>query len=208
MSAGSVYKLTVIGRTPLQDQLVNTFHYKAVAGTILEKQTDDLIAAFYNGGTGSPFAEYLDCFANTIGVDRIEARELTGDALEFGELDITETGTGGSGDVLPPQCSAVISWRTGNIGRSFRGRTYMFPTLEGNQNNGQWGGTYQGVLSAFADAALTIGDGILTDAYQLVVWSRFSEGQLRETPLATVVTTSHVPIFVHTQRRRVHGVGS
>jgi hypothetical protein len=208
MGLNSVYKLTLIGRTPSQGQLINNLYYQAEGVTILDKQTDDLIEAFLLTGSGNVLAKYLACFANTVGFDRLEAREVTDPALEFGEANVTLTGTGGSGDVLPPQCSAVVSWRTGNIGRSFRGRSYIWPTLESNQNGGQWAGGYVTTLEAFAAAAQEIGDGISTAFYQLGVWSKFSNGQPRLEPVFTPVTTSHIPIFVHTQRRRVTGVGS
>jgi len=208
MSLGDIYKLSVIGRTPAQAQLVTSFHYRATQDTIVDTQTEDLIQAFYGGGTAAVWTAFESTCGNSIGLDRLEARQVSSPALEFAELNITEVGTGGAGDHLPPQCSAVISWRTGNIGRSFRGRNYMFPSLEGNQAAGQWTGGYLTVLSNFADAAMEIGDGLATAIYELVIWSTVANGVPRVPPIATLVTSHKEPIFVHTQRRRVTGVGA
>lgn len=205
MATGDIYKLTVIGRSPLQNQLVNTFHFRALQDTVLDTQTEDLIQAFHSP---NPWDSYRACFGNSIGLDRIEARQVNGPALEFAELSIVETGAGGAGDHLPNQCAAVISWRTGNIGRSFRGRTYVFPTLETNQANGQWVAGYLTALGTFANNALVIGDGVLEATYELVIWSTISNGAPRVPPIATAVITSKRDIRVFTQRRRVTGVGA
>lgn len=57
---------------------------------------------------------------------------------------------GGTGDALPPQLSALISWRSGRTGRRGRGRTFLPPTAEGNNNStGVLDGSYASLIDVF-----------------------------------------------------------
>lgn len=60
---------------------------------------------------------------------------------------LSETGEGYG---LPPQMTAVLSWRTGEPGRSYRGRTYMGPAARDAAEWENVSGDYNDMVDAFA----------------------------------------------------------
>lgn len=201
MAVGSIYRLTLLGRSPSQADLVNVLHYRALTPTVFQTQCEDLLEAFLFAGATGAVTEFQGCFAPNISFYKAIAAEVSPGVLEYSEQNYPGLGTRPAGDTLPPQCSGVISWRTGNRGRSFRGRTYIWPTIEGDQGNGQWTQDYLNALEAFGDAALSLGDNVVTANYELVVWSSLLG-------VGTKVTSYLTPPIVHTQKRRVTGSGS
>lgn len=131
---------------------------------------------------------------------------------ETAELTLTQPNPGGvAGDVLPPQCAAVISLRTGQKGRRRRGRFYVPGLVETYQQDGRLIGAQLTSLQALAQGIINFyGDtGSETD-YRACVWS---PQNLEATPprpgdLATILRTAQVDTVVRTQRRRSLGVGS
>jgi hypothetical protein len=62
--------------------------------------------------------------------------------------------SGEGGDGLPPQVTPIISWRTGNIGRQNRGRTYMGPYQTTACRETDILSPAQDAVYAFADAMI------------------------------------------------------
>lgn len=108
--------------------------------------------------------------------------------------------------VLPANVTFAVSLRTPFAGRSFRGRTYWIGLSEGavtgdfvNSN------TAQNVLNVVRKLIDEVPQPLNA---QLVVVSRYSNGQPRAMGIATPVTSAVlVDNRVDTQRRRLVGVG-
>lgn len=131
-------------------------------------------------------------------------------------------GTGGS-DYLPPQCAMVTTLRSGQIGRSHRGRCYSYGFPEISTTGGQWNTDMLLVVEAGWTAFFTAyAVAVPTSGYRLGIWStRIASGcrvlangdHERTGPaqpeLAFTPATGHVTRqTIYTQRRRVSGVGA
>lgn len=127
------------------------------------------------------------------------------------------------GDVLPPQCAAVVTLRTAQIGRRRRGRFYHGGMSEVNQNNGVWS---SGLLTPLDAGWLsffnTYTPAAPASGFRLGIWSYRTasgcetalggKGHVRIDPPSPATafepcTTYVVRPTVYTQRRRVAGVG-
>jgi hypothetical protein len=107
-----------------------------------------------------------------------------------------------AGGAQPNQVTSTVTWETGLVGRSARGRTYTvgIPDTFIALGNRQLTPTAQGLLSTRWETFRTAFD---TAGHALAVVS-FSEGGVPRTegrPL--VVTSSRVPFPLATQRRRL-----
>jgi hypothetical protein len=197
MAINDILKIAVVGRDVQQSLLVCTFHYKATSATIFDTQSEDLAQAWSEDLT----TLWSDTFASVCAIHALQVRNLTNplEGFDF-SYDPVVAGTE-SGEQLPAMNAPVITWTTANIGRRYRGRSFMWPIVETRQNGGQIDGTQIAKMNAFAEAALSIGDDVATSIYTLVVHSaKFS----LDTPV-----TGHISRgILNTQRRRRQNVGA
>lgn len=155
-------------------------------------------------------------------IDQNGCRRLNG--KQFAAAILGQAGQA-SGDMLPPQDAAVVTWLTGTAGRRKRGRTYQYGLLELYQADGLWTTTMVGnwttALNTFL-AKYHANSGTST-AFRLGVWSeRTASGCVPVTPpnkghinvdnphpeLAfTGITALTLRDIVRVQRRRERGVG-
>jgi hypothetical protein len=205
MAVGDIFRVALVGMGAQGQQLVNVLHYRQEDSLIFDEPGEDFVEAW----TTAVQTPYLATFAPGCGLYSIEVRGVTDP--EYG-YDYTvpgsPVGTAGSGDELPPQDAAVITWKTGKVGRANRGRSYMWPAPEASQHRGAWNATYQGYLAAYADAAMLVGSPPVTAGWQLGVLSWYLDGVKRATPKFTPVTSYVVRDQVFTQRRRRAGSGN
>lgn len=197
MAIGDKYRLSVIlfgfnGTI----EVVNNFCYNADEATILSSQAEDLVQAFR--ATAEDL--YRATFSNAFEIVEYRVRQLP-TPTQFGDFSITPTGGTLTGDVLPPQVSGLLSWKTDQLGKRHRGRTYLPPANEASVTAGVFTAAYQSAVNDFRDAAIVIGDGIETALYSLHVWSD-------EDQAARPVTAGIFKLSPATQRRRRAGVGS
>jgi hypothetical protein len=143
--------------------------------------------------------------------------------IVIGNFTAGFVGTGGSGELLPPQCAAVVTLATGIAGRRRRGRLYGFGFGETDQSNGTWGSSFITALQANLVTWVALYGPTGTDPqFQTGVWSeRRASGcwvdpvQKKlvniETPhpedAFTALTGTTLRSIVYTQRRRTLGVG-
>lgn len=143
-----------------------------------------------------------DAVLDSVKITKIATLPFTAWEFSYSGLDGDQIGV----DMLPPQNAVVISWRTNNVGRSYRGRTYL-PFFVVNQIDAL-GVLDTGVRDALATAAdafigawdpkvLASGRGV-----QFCIRSAFSNGAPRVPPILTSVTDEKVGLIVDTQRRR------
>lgn len=170
-------------------QWVNVFHYVA---TEEPPTLPGLLAAFDDGMTS--YYESLMA-ADSVGVI-LRAWNLATNTYAERAWDMTGARAGGG---LPPQNSAVVSWRTGEVGRSHRGRTYFTAISETDQDKGVLGALYLNDLGVLIDRLVHL--TVEGSAVYLAVYSR----KLAE---ANIVQNWIARTSIKTQRRREIGVGS
>lgn len=131
------------------------------------------------------------------------------DVNEEGGDQITFTPIGAlTGDIVSPPMptgtTITASWRTGQAGRSYRGRTYHVGLTEQQVvANAVDSGSRTALQSAYAQLII---DANVNDT-PLVVASRVSGGVPRVVGVATKVLTVVVDEYIDSQRRRLTGRG-
>jgi hypothetical protein len=117
---------------------------------------------------------------------------------------LPEPGVSGSPS-LPNNCAMVVTKRTDQRGRSFRGRIYhpglTEATVTGNTVNSASVTAILGLWSNFLTLAITADEGVLS------IVSRYTNGAPRATALVTTVSTLTSDGIVDSQRRRLPGRG-
>lgn len=205
MSYGDIFRLAVIGEGGSGQELVNVFHYQQDSLLTVGEAGVDLA----RGWESAVMPDFLNTFSPGGAIHMLQIRGVTDPTYGY-DYDISghPVGTGPGGDDLPPQVSAVITWKTGLIGRSFNGRTFCWPAGEAGQNRGNISSAYATYLSDFADAAMAFGPGVLYGSWKMGVLSQYHAGEKRETPVFTPITQAVVRTVLCGQRRRRAGVGA
>lgn len=143
--------------------------------------------------------------------------------IVIGNFSAGFNGSGGAGELLPPQCAMVVTLGTGIAGRRRRGRLYGFGFGETSQSNGTWGsGTITAVQANLVTWFALYGSTGTDPQFQIGVWSERratgcwvdpAQGKLVNIETAhpedafTPATGSTLRSIVYTQRRRTLGVG-
>lgn len=131
----------------------------------------------------------------------IKVTNLTSSAGPQVVRNYTTGNAGGTGGVATAgNAAGVVSWRTGNIGRSFRGRTYFGGLAAGELTNAQF--LAAGTVTALSVWGTTLIDAMGAIGCKLAVLSRFAAGVLRVTGLLTEIISVVVDSKVDSQRRR------
>jgi len=166
---------------------INVFHMDAITGSAAA------IGSGFNAQVATPYGVALH---TSVDIDQIVVTEIATGSQVTTTLNVPGTQTG---DMLPPQAAAVLSWRTAFIGRKNRGRTYVFGLAESCQSQGLINGTQLGILGTLAAAIR-------------VAWPATVNGQLvlyhRVTNTSTAIISHIVRDIVYSQRRRTLGVGA
>jgi hypothetical protein len=140
-------------------------------------------------------------------LETISAIDLTSDSGPSYTQTLSPTIAGTStGDKLPANAAAVISWRTAFRGRSYRGRMYV----SGFTDAALYSATritaaFQAVLVV---AAANLSTFFSPYDYSHVVISRYTDGAPRTSGFAALVLSAVVDVFVDSMRRRLEGRGS
>jgi hypothetical protein len=201
---GDIFRLAAVGEGAQGQQLVNVWHYRQETLTIFDEPGEDLAEAW----NADLLTLYLATFSGGAAINTLQVRGVSDPTYGY-DFDVAghPVGTSGSGEELPPQNAAVVTWKTGLIGRSFRGRTYFWPMAEANQQRGSISAGYSAALQAFGDAARVIGDSIDTARWRMVIHSTVHNGVVRPEPVDTPVIQAVVRPLVCIQRRRKAGAG-
>lgn len=105
-----------------------------------------------------------------------------------------------TGDPSAGNGAVVISWRTANIGRSFRGRTYVGAMGSDQLTTAQT--VDPTVLTAYLSAGTHLVDALTAIGAKLAVLSRYAAKALRVAGLLTEIISVIVDNKVDSQRRR------
>jgi len=109
----------------------------------------------------------------------------------------------GVGNGMPPQCTSVISWRSGDTGRANRGRTYMGPYAVDSCDSSDVIGPGDAATSAFAEAMMLHFTDVLPGSPLFAIVSRISSPPLAPHGTYDPVTTYYYPGRWGVQRRRL-----
>jgi len=197
MAINNIYRVSVEGEQPGGNKLICTFHYRADLPTVLQTQSEDLADAWND----ELQILWRNTFSDACTINAIRVRGVT-DLTEGYDLSLSPAQPGGlSSDMLPSIVAPVVTWYTGLIGRSNRGRSFLWPITEPHQLQGVIGGALVSAINSFAAAAMFIGDGVTQAQYQLVVWSR-------KLTVARPVTAFLTRPLTYRQGRRQRGRGA
>lgn len=198
-----VAEATMVYTGPNSNRMVNVYHFWRPT---LGWDPDSL----------GDLAESLLSWENTYAKDRrsnqitcigVECRDISvQDSFVVAVAAIPPIQGGGNTPVLPANVTLAVSLRTPFAGRSFRGRTYWIGLPEGSVT-GDFvnASSAQNILTAVRALIDVVPQPLNA---QLVVVSRFANGQPRAVGVATPVTSAIlVDTRVDTQRRRLVGVG-
>lgn len=169
MAINQLYRLAVeCGAVNASGKVVNVFHYVQTSADVSANGATSLVLTWNAQMTAS----YVATFSSSVQYEGLRARNIDNptEGLDFTRA-VPAPGTV-TGDMVPPQIASLITWQTGLIGRSFRGRTYLPPT--GESAIGNAGALTAGQLAAmatFAEAAKILEATVDHPSYQLVVYS-------------------------------------
>lgn len=125
-----VFELAFICRSGTQN-LVNVVHMQCVA-VVGVSPTDKEICDRFSSDMGP---KYRDIFSNLVRYEGLRMRAILPNPREA----VVSTAGNGPGnhaqDALPNQACGLISWSTGVASRMGRGRTYLPPPAEDNNNS-------------------------------------------------------------------------
>lgn len=198
MAIGDIFKLAAVSRFGPGQQCVNSWHYKQIFALPAGTPQAELVAEWQI----QVQAAYLEIMSSAQVLDQLEVRQVFGGlaALDF---PVGESGTGGALNTLPPMDCALLSWRTGLIGRANRGRTYLPAPFESFQDQGALTEPAIAVYQALGDLMITLNDSVtgLIPTFQMVIFHT-NDG---DSPEVEQVLMRNL---IATQRRRRAGHGS
>lgn len=168
MALDDVYQCSVVFTSPLADgDIINVLHYQLTIDTTPSSELG------YASAIASEVEELyrltlMPLVSDQFTLDRVDVFNLNQPLVEFS----FSSGTVGGSilDTLGPRNAIVVSKKTGLRGRSFRGRVYILPPLEQDQNGGDLSTGHEAAIQSFVDdmIILTIPND---NEYQLVVYS-------------------------------------
>lgn len=178
---------------------VNVLHYRQLTDTVAATNPEDLA----NGVFNQVVTSMADCISDAISCDLIQIRGIS-DPTAGGDFAFSPATAGTlTGQTYAPQCSSLISWKTGLIGRHYQGRTYFPPPVEGSVDGaGQIGSTLLASLNTAANDMMTIPETGVNAGYNLVIYSAPGPGGSGWLGAITSVNSYAVRAHVKTQRRR------
>ena len=168
MALNDIFRLAVIGIGPSGQQLVNVHHYRQFSALAGDNTGALLIDAFREDAEAAMAA----ALSASVSIIKYEARNIT--QPSFGvDVSLSPVVTGGiSGQASSPTAPLIVTWRTGLIGRSRRGRSYWWPVGESSVGGGQLEGAFAATLDAAASALLILTDSVSNATYEKVIWSQ------------------------------------
>ena len=188
----------VLHATQEGSQRANVFHYqKLLAGPPSSAQLLELATNWWNAIQ----AAYTQIANSNLNFDYVTARDISAPGLNEATYVIPQPHIGtAAGVALPANAAAVISWKTGQAGRSNRGRTYLFGLSDGHASGSTLTSTYLGLAALVALNIRSFNNA--AGAVQVVfAIASFTHGYY------VIVTSATIDAFVDSQRRRLIGRG-
>jgi hypothetical protein len=233
VATNDVYKITCVA-TYLSSTALSSCHFRLKAATPdpsaanLGAVAADWINVFRPVQVpGTTWRSWRAVQVRGAGVSYTARPCLVTGGLGFeGTFTTNNGGTASPSEFLPPQCAVVSTLKTQAVGRSRRGRTYTFGMGEIQQTDGAWSaGVITGLQTAWATFLTKYGfNPTGTDPlFEFGIWSHRIAADCRPNPQPpygmisggnpqpdnafTGIISATPKATVHTQRRRVAGVG-
>lgn len=197
MAIGDVWRFLIGGiGGPDNHQFSNTLHYRQENDLIFDEVYDDLVEAWKLATE----VQYLACFSSAYAVQVYKVRGVT-TPLIGGDVGTTLLNGTRTGDQMPGQMSAYINFRTGMIGRQYRGGIHLPPFTDSDFVSGAFTSGFNTDVNNFIAQALSIGDNVTTSVYTLGVYSKGPSG-------FTPVTSGYLSLIPGALDSRKPGRGS
>lgn len=199
MGIGDIYRLEVEYKILDTTFLGMTVHHYRQEGAIVEASSPlDLATAFLDDGIDNILANVGSGFTCSL----LRVRGVTV-PTEGTDLSFTAHTSPNSGEVYDLAAALHMEWRTGLVGRSYRGRSFFPPALEASVTSGGglsagYRGGAQVLFSNIINLPASAGHG----EWQMGILSRFSDKVERVTPLFTPVTTGELQTYHGLLRQR------
>ena len=180
------------------NEAVNVFYSKMQDGEPPEESDVQAAADSYHTAFTDEWAilagltnKVTDIVATDVSVEFGAERTTTGALPIEGEA---------TGEELPAAIAAVVSHRSGNVGRSERGRTYV----PGFTENASDGNTMSlGVITGLFDLFIAIDDAMATAGQRRTIISFIFEGVKRVVPKKVIPVVEIINDIWDIQRRRM-----
>lgn len=175
---------------------VNVYHVKC-AGAPTDANLTDIAEVFRDWWVANIQPNlHVSYILNTITATDISVED--GHQVQI----VLTTGNAGGVSTAPLAANAavVLSWRTANIGRSFRGRTYIGGLPEVALSDAQHIGS--AAATAYTAFGTSLIDALETAGFILSVLSRVANGVVRVAGLLTQIIGIVVDTKIDSQRRR------
>jgi len=199
MAIGDVARLAVENENSAQDDFINVFHYRQLA---LQAGGKGTLEAATLAWLNVVYPLYAACISDKIGLRRVQTRFMP---LSPAVYEFIGTGEKGlqTGDAVPNQIAPIVSWRTGSVGRSYRGRTFLPPCAAQSCPGPNLAGGQLVLMDAYAQASYLVDDTLNGNGiWELVIWSETIGG------VSASVQSHVIPGAPGVQKRRRQGVGS
>jgi hypothetical protein len=161
----------------------------------------DALASAIDSQIGGTLLTYMP---SALTYNNVHVRGLT-NIIDLESTDGSSTGAGAdTAEPLPSQCTLCITLRTGQTGRSARGRFYTWPATQGQTTaSNTFSSGYAAGILAFLSNTIAVAAGL---GWNLSVISRVNEGVVRPVGVTYRVTAVVARnLRVDTQRRRLPG---
>lgn len=169
MAVNDIYEIAVIYSNPNADgEMANVFHYRQTAYDTLSSDLDMLIdcMTFFQDDLE---ANYLPTLNSDFTLLRLDGFIVNKPLI--GTSTFSSTAGGSSDEYLPLRSAPVATKTTGVRGRSFRGRSFLMPVAELDQNGGGFTGPAKAALQAIIDGWLQFENVTTTNIWKMTVFS-------------------------------------
>lgn len=186
-----------------QQRIQNVFHVKVDAtGPLTEADLDAVRELFRAWHVNNLRGQQTSLLV----LQQIEVRDMTTEdgLAKIYPCTVSCGGGAGASSNLPNSATIAVKWASGYAGRSRRGRTFHCGLSQAGVTGNQITTAYQGTLQTAYTALIGAVEGA---GYELVVYSRISDGVQRQEALITPIASASVEINIDSQRRRLTGPG-
>jgi len=176
--------------------VVNIFHIKA-PGAVTFTDLENIETVFQEWVD----SDWLPMLHNTYVLNDFTVLDISEeDGIKVTHPYVSGNAGGVGGDPTPANAALVVSWRTAQTGRSYRGRTYVGAI--GNNFMVDPHNVDSTFASGVADNMAALKDAIETAGYTLSVLSRVLNKVVRVVGVLTEIVSIIVDTKVDSQRRR------
>lgn len=169
MAVNDVYQIAAVFNNPNADgDIVNVYHYRQTSYDGVSSEVAMLISCM-NFLEQELAANYMPLVATDFTFARLVGfivnNPIYGSTLSSG------TAGSAAGEYLPIRTAPVATKNTSLRGRSYRGRLYLLPPMEADQNGGGWITSAKAAVQGVLDNLLELVDVVQGNTFKMTVYS-------------------------------------